>query len=58
MVDTILALEPEDTPVITSSIARVPNKFVYCKLGITGELEFFDSYIALILNTSPQPRDI
>ena len=58
MVDTILALEPELSPVITSSIATVPSKLVYWKLGITGSLEFLDSNTALILNTSAVPRDI
>ena len=39
-------------------MARVPSKFVYEKLGITGSFEFLDSNIALILNTSAVPRDI
>ena len=56
--DTILALDPELSPSITSSIARVPSKFVYWKLGITGSLPFLDSNTALTLNTSAVPRDI
>ena len=58
---TILALAPDASPVTTSSVPRVPTKLTNPTLGIvlsTPALVPLASYIAFILNTSPQPSDI
>ena len=56
--DTICALAPDEAPVNICPVSNVPIRLLYPKLGISGSASSADSYTALSLNTSGQPRDI